>query len=46
MAKHPRPEEIVAKLWQADVLIFAGPECLRCDPRDRREFSALILMAA
>jgi len=24
MAKHPKPEEIVAKLWQADVLISQG----------------------
>ncbi|GJE62164.1 IS3 family transposase ISMex5 [Methylobacterium trifolii] len=24
MAKHPKPEKIVAKLWQADVLISQG----------------------
>jgi putative transposase len=38
MAKHPKPEEIVAKLRQADVLILQG-QSVADAIRPRREFS-------
>ncbi len=45
MAKHRKPEEIVAKLRQADVLISLGHERpTRSAPR--REFSDVLPVAA
>ena len=36
-----KPEEIVAKLRQVDVLVSQGAEHGRCDPPDRRERGGL-----
>jgi hypothetical protein len=45
MAKHPKPEEIVAKLRQADVLISQG-QSVADAIRPQREFGDVLPVAA
>ena len=44
--KRYKPEEIVAKLRQVDVLVSQGPEYDGCDPPDRRERGDFLSVAA